>query len=339
MGKKDKKVASNSTATTNGENGGGSGSDGGGPLVFNKTSGFAVLDVAGITQVVASSSSPETTTGGAGGGAGSSGGGAQGRRATAAAGPKIAQTSGQSIGGNSFTGRIKDPPFLKDRLGLYETIKQRRQEELSQKVPIPITVTMPDGTILTQNSKDGQPFQSWTTTPYDVAVSISQGLADSVVTARVTYENFVEDYDLIEDGMGGAAGVMEALADDDDDHHHNNETKDGGDNNKTFLWDLTRPLVGNVAKLELLKFESDPEAKTVFWHSSAHMLGEALEHLYGCKLTIGPPLAGGFFYDSYMGQSDALREDDCTLQGFLYFFFILSCGKNLFWEVLDVEFF
>jgi threonyl-tRNA synthetase len=34
-----------------------------------------------------------------------------------------------------------------------------------------------------------------------------------------------------------------------------------------------------------------------------------LEHLYGCKLTIGPPLAGGFYYDSYMGK-DAFREED-----------------------------
>ena len=79
---------------------------------------------------------------------------------------------------------------------------------------------------------------------------------------------------------------------------------------KTMLWDMTRPLVGPVAKLEFLKFADDKEAKTVFWHSSAHMLGEALEHLYGCKLTIGPPLAGGFYYDSYMG-SDAFREEDC----------------------------
>ena len=54
----------------------------------------------------------------------------------------------------------------------------------------------------------------------------------------------------------------------------------------------------------------DQDAKTVFWHSSAHMMGEALENLYGCKLTIGPPLAGGFYYDSYMGK-DAFREEDC----------------------------
>jgi len=85
--------------------------------------------------------------------------------------------------------------------------------------------------------------------------------------------------------------------------------------NKTFLWDMTRPLVGNVSKLELLKFENDQDAKTVFWHSSAHMMGEALEHLYGCKLTIGPPLAGGFYYDSYMGTGkhlETFNESDCT---------------------------
>jgi threonyl-tRNA synthetase len=83
-------------------------------------------------------------------------------------------------------------------------------------------------------------------------------------------------------------------------------------NIKPLLWDMNRPLVGNVAKLEFLKFETDADAKTVFWHSSAHMLGEALEHLYGCRLTIGPPLKGGFYYDSYMGTSDSFKEDDCT---------------------------
>jgi threonyl-tRNA synthetase len=74
---------------------------------------------------------------------------------------------------------------------------------------------------------------------------------------------------------------------------------------------MTRPLVGNVKLIEFLKFEDSAEAKTVFWHSSAHVMGEALERLFGCKLTIGPPLAGGFYYDSYM-NADALREEDCT---------------------------
>jgi threonyl-tRNA synthetase len=68
-----------------------------------------------------------------------------------------------------------------------------------------------------------------------------------------------------------------------------------------------------VSKIEFLKFEDDREARTVFWHSSAHVLGEALERLYGSRLTIGPPLAGGFYYDSYMGDASsdgAFNEDD-----------------------------
>lgn len=72
-----------------------------------------------------------------------------------------------------------------------------------------------------------------------------------------------------------------------------------------------------MALLEFLKFDTDEEAKTVYWHSSAHILGEALEHLYGSRLTIGPPLAGGalaggFYYDSYMGTGPdaAFKEED-----------------------------
>ena len=39
-----------------------------------------------------------------------------------------------------------------------------------------------------------------------------------------------------------------------------------------------------------------------FWHSSAHILGQALETLYGSHLCIGPPLSNGFYYDSFMGN-------------------------------------
>ena len=45
------------------------------------------------------------------------------------------------------------------------------------------------------------------------------------------------------------------------------------------LWDITRPLEGEECSLELLKFDS-PEGKQVFWHSSAHILGLALELRY-----------------------------------------------------------
>ncbi|KAI9362662.1 hypothetical protein BD770DRAFT_359456 [Pilaira anomala] len=74
------------------------------------------------------------------------------------------------------------------------------------------------------------------------------------------------------------------------------------------LWDLTRPLEKSCA-LELIDFEND-EGKMVFWHSSAHMLGEACERHYGCNLCIGPPLKeGGFYYEMGL-QERAVNQQD-----------------------------
>jgi threonyl-tRNA synthetase len=223
----------------------------------------------------------------------------EGRRAKASTGP-LMDTDKKLIGGESFVERTKNPEWIKKRDEIYATIKARREGELATKTPVNITVTMPDGNVL-EKSKEEEPFQAWKTTPYDVAKTISQGLADASTVARVTYANYVDDYSPAEDGMEGEDTLMDAMADLD---------LDDAKSAKTMLWDMLRPLVGPVSKLELLKFEGDRDAKTVFWHSSAHMLGEALEHLYGCKLTIGPPLAGGFYYDSFMGK-DAFREEDC----------------------------
>lgn len=63
------------------------------------------------------------------------------------------------------------------------------------------------------------------------------------------------------------------------------------------LWDLDRPLEGD-SSLKLLKFE-DEEGEYVFRHSSAHMLGEAMERCYGGCLCYGPPVDGGFYYDMF----------------------------------------
>ena len=57
------------------------------------------------------------------------------------------------------------------------------------------------------------------------------------------------------------------------------------------LWDLERPLERSC-KLELLDF-SDEQGQFVYWHSSAHMLGEACERRFGCSLCIGPPVENG----------------------------------------------
>ena len=64
------------------------------------------------------------------------------------------------------------------------------------------------------------------------------------------------------------------------------------------LWDLDRPLEKDCS-LQLLKFEDD-EAKQVFWHSTAHVLGESLERCYGGCLCYGPPIENGFYYDMFL---------------------------------------
>lgn len=115
---------------------------------------------------------------------------------------------------------------------------------VAEQPRVPITVTLPDN-----STRDAVSFE---TTPFDVAASISKGLSEKVIIAKV-------------DGK---------------------------------LWDLTRPLEKSCI-LEMMDFDHPSgEAKAVFWHSSAHVLGEACEgHLEGCCLGHGPPIDDGFFYD------------------------------------------
>jgi threonyl-tRNA synthetase len=86
-----------------------------------------------------------------------------------------------------------------------------------------------------------------------------------------------------------------------------NDSEDDHSKGKGELWDLNRPLIGDCS-LQLIKFD-DTEGKTVFWHSSAHVLGAAIEAAFGAYLTIGPPLQQGFYYDSYMGNHTIPDED------------------------------
>lgn len=267
-------------------------------ITLQKTAKFAVFDAPGISQPPIADGAASASSSAAAPSSSANKDGLQGRRAKASTGPRMDDSTTNLIGGSSFQKRTKDPEWIKHREDVYKQVAENRAKELAAKNPVAITVTMPDGTVLNAD-KAGESYMAWKTSPYDVAATISQGLADSAVVARITYADYVQDYNLAEDGMDGEDLLADSMEVDD-------ENKDA----KAVLWDMTRPLVGNVAKLELLKFESDSDAKTVFWHSSAHMLGEALEHLYGCRLTIGPPLKGGFYYDSYMG-SDAFNEDDC----------------------------
>jgi threonyl-tRNA synthetase len=67
------------------------------------------------------------------------------------------------------------------------------------------------------------------------------------------------------------------------------------------VWDTTRPIHAD-ASLKLLSFD-DAEGKKTFWHSSAHLMAEALEALYpGTKFGIGPAIDNGFYYDVDFGD-------------------------------------
>ncbi|NWR20042.1 SYTC2 ligase, partial [Emberiza fucata] len=139
------------------------------------------------------------------------------------------------------------PSFIEDRLKLYEALKKEHDALLAYRAANqskPIKITLTDGETL-----EGE---SWKTTPYQLAVGISQVLASNAVIAKVNGE----------------------------------------------LWDLDRPLEGDCT-LELLTFDNE-EAKAVYWHSSAHILGEAMEGHFGGCLCYGPPIENGFHYDMYI---------------------------------------
>ncbi|GAL86244.1 threonyl-tRNA synthetase [Sporocytophaga myxococcoides] len=74
------------------------------------------------------------------------------------------------------------------------------------------------------------------------------------------------------------------------------------------VWDANRP-IKNDATLQLLTW-NDTEGKSTFWHSSAHLMAEALEALYpGTKFGIGPSIENGFYYDVDFGGKEFSQED------------------------------
>lgn len=74
-------------------------------------------------------------------------------------------------------------------------------------------------------------------------------------------------------------------------------------------WDLTRPIEED-ATVNLLKWD-DEEGKHAYWHSSAHLMAEALQLLYpGIKFGIGPAIENGFYYDVDPGEGVSIKESD-----------------------------
>lgn len=121
-----------------------------------------------------------------------------------------------------------------------------------------ISITLPDGSV--REYPKG-------TTGYQIAASISEGLARNVLAAKVN-----------------------------------------GD-----VWDATRS-IDTDAEVTLLTW-NDPEGKSTFWHSSAHLLAEALEVLYpGVKFGTGPALEKGFYYDVDLGGRPLSNDDFAAIE-------------------------
>jgi len=74
------------------------------------------------------------------------------------------------------------------------------------------------------------------------------------------------------------------------------------------VWDLTRPIYED-AQVKLLTWDQK-DAKSTFWHSTAHLMAEAIESLFpGVKFWVGPPVENGFYYDIDLGDKH-ISEDD-----------------------------
>ena len=116
-----------------------------------------------------------------------------------------------------------------------------------------INITLPDGSV--REYEQG-------TTAYQIALSISEGLARNVLAAMVNGE----------------------------------------------VWDSSRPIEKD-SLVKLLTW-NDLEGKDTFWHSSAHLMAEALEALYpGTKFGIGPAIETGFYYDVDFGDREFSSDD------------------------------
>ena len=79
------------------------------------------------------------------------------------------------------------------------------------------------------------------------------------------------------------------------------------------VWDASRPIQED-ATLKLLTW-NDGDGKSTFWHSSAHLMAEAVESMFpGVKFWVGPPLENGFYYDMDLGDKKMSEEDLAALE-------------------------
>lgn len=89
------------------------------------------------------------------------------------------------------------------------------------------------------------------------------------------------------------------------------------------IWDLGRPIAED-SSVKILTWKDDG-GKYAYWHSSAHLMAEAVESLYpGAKFGIGPPIETGFYYDIDLGDRKLSQDDLSAIEGRMY----ELAGKN-----------
>ncbi|MFM6925652.1 MAG: TGS domain-containing protein, partial [Ferruginibacter sp.] len=121
-----------------------------------------------------------------------------------------------------------------------------------------IKITLPDGAVREYEAGSSA---------FDVAKSISEGLARKVLAANINGE----------------------------------------------VWDLHRPINAD-ASLKLLTWD-DTDGKSTFWHSSAHLMAEAVESAFpGVKFWVGPAIEKGFYYDMDLGDRKITEDDLLVLE-------------------------
>ena len=197
----------------------------------------------------------------------------QNKRATQ--GTEHTLTTSQKIGGE-FT-KTKNSPFIEERSKKWEELYKIQEEKQKSLPHEKIQITLKDNIIEEGISNE--------TTPFEIGKKhMKKDEFKECLVAKLIYTRKVTDTKI-------------SSAEEEEQLNHNEENK----GEKFELWDLFRPLVGDC-KLEFCTF-NDKEGKNTFWHSSAHVLGSALENAYGNKLCIGPALEEGFYYDSYMGNN------------------------------------
>jgi threonyl-tRNA synthetase len=200
--------------------------------------------------------------------------------------------------------------FLQERLKIWSELKE------NQVAPSSVAKAIE---IYQRGSCENAPVSgvAFETRPIDVMPKLSakERQHNPFVAVRVFALDRVNDSETCEDLVD---------ADDDDsvsdgeEHHEShahlfqflNECDDvysGREANQAYiLWDLARPLEFSCS-LEFIRFD-EKEGQHVFWHSSAHLLGQALELEFGGYLTVGPALKDGFYYDVFLGERKIMNR-------------------------------